>query len=171
VVRPNLRMQSTGRRGAELRSGGALLDRHYGSEGLCGRGHEGPQLMRKSLGSTYESLQWSARDMADRPLLRSVLPRLAAELQRGLSDKGHPELAVQVDSLHVVDRCRCGDSFCATFYNVPPPKGAWGPGHETIPLDSVAAGIVNVDVLNGRIVAVEVLFQHDTREALQKACP
>jgi hypothetical protein len=49
---PNPRMQPTGRMGAGRRSGAGLLERHQGSIGLCGRGHESPQLMRTSLDST-----------------------------------------------------------------------------------------------------------------------
>jgi len=43
------RMQPTGRTGARLRAGGTLRERRR-NVGLCGRGPEGLQLMRKSLG-------------------------------------------------------------------------------------------------------------------------
>jgi hypothetical protein len=45
-ARPNPRTQPTGRKGARCHSGGALRKSRLGS---CGRGHDGPQLMRKSL--------------------------------------------------------------------------------------------------------------------------
>jgi hypothetical protein len=55
-------MQPTGRTGAEFRPGGAFRWRREGSVGLCGRRHEGPQLMRISLGSSAQghdrSIRW-----------------------------------------------------------------------------------------------------------------
>jgi hypothetical protein len=105
------------------------------------------------------------------PLLSASFPDLAAELAGLLSRAGHVSLASQVSSLSIVDRCRCGDSFCATFYTASKPKGTWGPGHSTIPLDEAREGIINVDVLNGQIVSVEVLYRDDVRERLQTVCP
>jgi hypothetical protein len=49
-------MQPTGQKGAGRRAGGALLECRYGSVGLCGHGHDGPQLMRKSLGGRQPCL-------------------------------------------------------------------------------------------------------------------
>jgi hypothetical protein len=46
------RMQPTGRTGAELHAVGTFWWRRQGSVILCGRGPEGPQLMRVSLGRT-----------------------------------------------------------------------------------------------------------------------
>ena len=49
-LRPNQRMQSTGRMGAGRRAGGALRWSAKRSVGLCGREHDSPQLVRKALG-------------------------------------------------------------------------------------------------------------------------
>ena len=49
-LRPNPRMQPTGRVGPALHPGAALLEASSGGAGLCGRGLEGLQLMRMSLG-------------------------------------------------------------------------------------------------------------------------
>ena len=46
------------------RAGGALGERRRGSVGLCGREHEGPQLMRKSLGRATEHLYTWRRAVA-----------------------------------------------------------------------------------------------------------
>ena len=105
------------------------------------------------------------------PLVSFALPALATELEKALAVEGRPELAAQIATLRIVDRCRCEDTFCGSFYTVPKPKAAWGPGHETIPLSHGSEGMVNVDVLQGRIVHVEVLFRDAIREALQKVCP
>src|SRR5512132_3575336 len=58
------------------------------------------------------------------PLLTDVLPGLAQELQQLLTEHDEPALAAQVPDLRIIDRCRCDDDFCATFYVRPKPKGA-----------------------------------------------
>ena len=105
------------------------------------------------------------------PLVQDVLPELAEELRRLLEADTEAELARQIPTLCIVDRCRCGDYFCATFYTAPKPKGgAWGPDHETISLDC-EDGYLNVDVLDGKIVSVEVLYRDATRVKLHRAVP
>lgn len=99
-------------------------------------------------------------------LLSEALPQLSSELDTLLRAGQRPELADQLSSLHIVDRCRCGDDFCATFYARARPAGAWGPDHETLALDEVATGMLNVDVAGGRIVAVEALYRDDVRARL-----
>ncbi len=99
-------------------------------------------------------------------LLSEALPQLSGELDRLLRAENRPELADQLSSLRIVDRCRCGDDFCATFYAKARSDGAWGPDHETLALDEVASGMLNVDVAGGRIVAVEALFRDDVRARL-----
>ena len=54
-------------------------------------------------------------------LLRETLPLLAEELERLLRNEGELQLAEQVSGLQIVDRCRCGDDFCASFYTLPKP--------------------------------------------------
>ena len=66
--------------------------------------------------------------------LAHALPTLATELEALLCAANEIELAETIPNLLIVDRCRCGDSFCATIYMVPPPQGPWGPGHYTLPL-------------------------------------
>lgn len=98
------------------------------------------------------------------------MPELAGELEALLRKNGEAELASQVAGLRIIDRCRCGDYFCATIYTSPKPKEAWGTGHETIALDP-EEGYLNVDLLNGDIVEVEVLFRARIREQLLKLLP
>ncbi|MGA8869641.1 MAG: hypothetical protein WB460_00775 [Candidatus Acidiferrales bacterium] len=52
-----------------------------------------------------------------RLLLTEVLPAFAAELRQLL-----------------VERCRFGDDFCATFYTQPKPQGSFDPGHRDVAL-------------------------------------
>jgi hypothetical protein len=64
-----------------------------------------------------------------RLLLAETLPAFAAELRRPLTENGESELAARVPGLMILDRCRCGDDFCATFYTKPKPEGNFVPGH------------------------------------------
>ena len=108
--------------------------------------------------------------MSEPPLVIEALPDLSSELQRLLEAEGEAALAAEVPVLRIVDRCRCGDDFCAMFYTVSKPSGAWGEGHETIPLIP-GIGDLNVDVVSGHIVAVEVLFNPSAKKRLLRACP
>src|SRR5579884_3454605 len=59
-----------------------------------------------------------------------------------------------------VDRCRCGESFCSTFFVQPPPVGSYGPTHYNVELDP-EQGTLILDVVDGRIACVEVLYRDD----------
>lgn len=103
-------------------------------------------------------------------LLEDALPEFAAELRRTFEAEGRADLADQIRGLRIVDRCRCGDDFCATFYTVAKPAGAWGPEHETVVLESAEAGMINVDLVAGRIVEIEALYRDELRAALVRLC-
>ena len=79
-------------------------------------------------------------------LLIELFPELAAELERLLLDQGESELARQVTTLPITERCRCEDDFCATFYVLPKPKGAYGPGHRNVSLEP-RDGMLILDVV------------------------
>jgi hypothetical protein len=102
--------------------------------------------------------------------LKNSLPEFAAELESLLVTAGEKDLAAEVATLPLVDRCRCGDWFCATVYCAPRPQGAWGPRHKTICLDP-SAGMINVDVVDGKVVEVEVLYRDDLRGKLLSVLP
>jgi hypothetical protein len=106
-----------------------------------------------------------ARD-AEPPLLSDVLPDLAREIQQLLVEQGEAELAAQVPSLRIVDRCRCGDDFCASFYVQPRPDGAYGPDHRNVTL-SPNQGMLILDVVGAGIAGVKVLYREDVRKAIQ----
>jgi hypothetical protein len=103
-------------------------------------------------------------------LLTEILPPLARELEQLLKDQGEVELAAQVSQLAIVDRCRCGDDFCSSFYTQPKPEGTYGPGHRCIDLDA-AEGMLVLDVVAGKIAHVEVLNRDDIRRKLLPALP
>jgi hypothetical protein len=58
-----------------------------------------------------------------------------------------------------------GDDFCATFYVLSKPKGAYRPGHRSVALGPKEGTFV-LDVVADRIVAVEVLCRDEIRERL-----
>ena len=108
--------------------------------------------------------------MADAPTLSMEFPALAAEMTQRLTALGETDLADAVPALPLVDRCRCGDDFCATMYTEPKPEGAYGPTHRNIDLDA-AVGWVILDVVEDRIVCVEVLYRDDIRQKLLTLFP
>ena len=103
-------------------------------------------------------------------LLTEILPQLAVELEQLLKDKGEIELAAQVQRLKIVERCRCGDDFCGSFYTEPKPELAYGAGHRCMDLDA-AEGMLLIDLVAGRIAYVEVLNRNDIRRKLMAALP
>jgi len=109
--------------------------------------------------------------LADRSMLLSAtLPTFYAELLQLLHVANEPELAAQLPTLRIVDRCRCGDDFCASFYTLPKPKGAYPPGIRTIELEP-ERGMIILDVLDEKIAHVEVLYRDEIRAALLAALP
>jgi hypothetical protein len=84
---------------------------------------------------------------------------LATQLVAALRGDGHQHLAAQVQELPVVMECGCGDSFCQSFYTAPKPTGAYGPGHSNVALDPPWSGWLILDVVDGRIMYVEVLYR------------
>ncbi len=102
--------------------------------------------------------------------LSDMLPELVVELEMLFRKERKPELANQVASLELVDRCRCGDDFCATVYSVSKPKGAWGEDHYTLPL-TPEKGMLIIDILNGKIAEIEILFRPEIREKVLKLLP
>jgi hypothetical protein len=110
----------------------------------------------------------SAQIPISRPRLIDVAPGLVTELQRQLFQQNEFALVDQVAELVLVDRCQCGDGFCASFDTVPRPVGSFGQGHRTIPLWS-ETGILNVDIVRSAIGHIEVLYRADFRSKLLAA--
>jgi hypothetical protein len=102
--------------------------------------------------------------------LEQALPVFSSELEDSLRRQGRADLAAQVRRLPLVDRCRCGDDFCATFYTAPKPNGAYGAGHKNVIVGS-ATGMIILDVVNGEIMCVEVLYRPDVQKGLFAVLP
>jgi hypothetical protein len=105
-----------------------------------------------------------------RLLLSDTLPLFATELRQLLEEQGEPELAAQVSGLMILDRCRCGDDFCATFYTQPRPKGGFGPGHRNVAL-TPGEGMLILDVVREAIACVELLYRDEVRLKLLAVLP
>jgi len=103
-------------------------------------------------------------------LLRTALPSLCKELETLLERENELGLASQVAGLVVVDRCRCEDDFCASFYTQPKPDGAYGPSHRCLEVEP-ERGMITLDVLGETIAHVEVLYRDEIRAALLAALP
>ena len=102
--------------------------------------------------------------------LVDVLPDVAHELHSLLVDAGHDKLAAQVPRLKLHGRCRCGDSFCATFYTAPQPEGSYGPDHRNVVLNPKRGEMI-LDVVAGQIVCVEILERGEIRARLKEEYP
>lgn len=103
-------------------------------------------------------------------LFRDIAPQFADEITTLLREADEPALAHQVPALRIVARCRCGDDVCSSFYMAPAPQGAYGPAHRNVNLDP-AIGMVVLDVVDQRIMKVEVLYNDAFRRRLHAAVP
>ncbi|MBI4952299.1 MAG: hypothetical protein HY908_09710 [Myxococcales bacterium] len=99
-----------------------------------------------------------------------MAPEFAQELDALVRESEHPRLADQVGALPIVARCRCRQSDCAHFYTAPPPQGAYGPGHFSVPL-AAKRGLIVLDVVGHGIVGVEVLGRADFKRVLDQVMP
>jgi hypothetical protein len=103
-------------------------------------------------------------------LLADTLPAFATELRQLLEAQGEHELAAQVPGVVILERCRCGDDFCATFYTQPKPHGSYGPGHRNVAL-TPEEGMLILDVVGGEIACAEVLYRDEVRRKLVAVLP
>ena len=103
-------------------------------------------------------------------MLANELPELAREMETLLVQCGESELADQVWQLLIVDRCRCGDDFCASFYTVPPSDETPGFQCRTIDLPC-ETGMLILDVADDRIVFVEVLYRSEILQKITAILP
>lgn len=102
-----------------------------------------------------------------RRTVEELFPRFAAELANLCRREGHPNLADQIGTLPIVDRCTCGEANCAHFFTAPPPRGSYGAGHSNVVLPA-ELGMIVLDIIDGRIVAVEVLDRPEVKRALDE---
>jgi hypothetical protein len=99
--------------------------------------------------------------------IAELLPTFAEELERLTAAAGRPDLVPQIRTLPVFDRCRCGEGNCAHFYTEPKPRGSYGDGHSNVTLPA-EQGMIVYDLVDGRIVAVEVLDRLDVKATIDE---
>jgi hypothetical protein len=93
------------------------------------------------------------------PLLREVHPDLVAELAALLATEGEHDLAITVHDVRMVADCECGDDFCRSIRTSDHTPGQpYGAGHRCVPL-LPERGMLVLDVVDGRIVYIEVLHR------------
>ncbi len=97
------------------------------------------------------------------PLIADVVPELAAEIERELRAFGDTGLAEQVADLRMTKSCGCGDEFCSSFYTGAHPKEDWEGDRRCESLNHRLL----LDVLDGEIGFVEVLFRDDLRPRIR----
>jgi hypothetical protein len=103
-------------------------------------------------------------------ILQQVLPAVSKELEHLLEKAGESALAVTVPELLIVERCRCGDDFCASFYTQPKPPNSYPAGHRTLAL-APTEGMIIVDVVADKIAFVEILYRDAIRNSLLALLP
>lgn len=100
--------------------------------------------------------------------LKKHKPNLAKELETGLREIGETALASSVSSLEIVDRCRCGDKGCGTFYTLE--KKIWI-GKKLNQLVPVLEGLYAIDVYEDKIACIEILDRNDVENKLNEMIP
>ncbi|MCX4750298.1 hypothetical protein OG455_33115 [Kitasatospora sp. NBC_01287] len=95
--------------------------------------------------------------MTESPLLRDVFPDLVAELSALLAAQGERESAITVLDVRLVRECGCASDPCQSLWTADHPAGQpFGAGYRCVPL-LTDSGMLNLDVVDGRIVYIEVL--------------
>lgn len=101
--------------------------------------------------------------------LINILPQFAAELATALEESGHPELARSVDGIEIVERCRCSEPGCVSFYAHPKSSDTDSAECDRIVLRM--RGVSCVYHQRGRIVWLEALGRQDDRAILDERLP
>jgi hypothetical protein len=98
--------------------------------------------------------------------LAQALPDLTEELSQGIASLGYKKLAASVYTIEVVERCKCEEPGCVTFFCVPKI-------HAPLPdtckrIIAPARGVTCVQYVDQQITWVEVLGRPEDREKLDK---
>lgn len=102
------------------------------------------------------------------PVLGQVLPAFAAELENALRAQGEEGLAAQISTLRISSLCQCDDDFCSSFHTGERAQTIWRGGRQRI-TPGLSEGMVILEVVDGKILFVEVLDRVSIRDALARA--
>lgn len=98
--------------------------------------------------------------------LAQVLPDLTEELSRGIASLGHEKLAASVYTIEIIERCKCEEPGCVTFFCVPKVSAPLPDRCNRIV--APAWGVTCVQYFDQQITWVEVLGRPEDREILDK---
>jgi hypothetical protein len=104
--------------------------------------------------------------VTEEPLVRAVLPELAARMETALRAQGEERVADQVAGLRITAVCPCDQEFCGSFHTARRPMKRWMLRGRQVTLADGGPGEVALDVVRGEIAYVEVLFVDRVRERL-----
>lgn len=102
--------------------------------------------------------------------VNELFPGFVTELEQLVLNSAHPELSFQIRSLPVVARCLCRSKNCAHFYTEKPAATGYGTGHWTLELNP-KRGLIVLDLIEYRIVSIEVLDRSDVKHILDRFFP
>jgi hypothetical protein len=102
--------------------------------------------------------------------IEELFPSFVTELEQLLLNSAHPELSLQIRSLPVVARCLCRSKNCDHFYVEKPPATGYGTGHWILELNP-KRGLIVLDLIEYRIVGIEVLDRSDVKHILDRFFP
>jgi len=105
-------------------------------------------------------------------VLAQLLPQLAEEIARRLAEDAEgAEFAPQVPTLRILSRCGCKEPGCASFTTGARRSGKHPTPVRTIALFSTRRGMsdIIIDVVEGKIVNVEILDRTDIAAVLDEA--
>jgi hypothetical protein len=103
-------------------------------------------------------------------LMSEAFPEFTTELQGLLRDEGEVEIAEQVPDFRILERCRCGDDYCATMYAYQGRRDSYQPDYRSVSLHP-KTGVIVLDVIEGNIIGIEVLFRDAIRKKLLEILP
>jgi hypothetical protein len=106
--------------------------------------------------------------VSEPPRVADVVPELAERLETLLRERGELFLADQVTRLRVTHVCRCGRSYCGSFWTAERPMRRWFNRGRQVELREGLPGEVGLSVVQGRIAYVEVLFWDEVRDAIAR---
>ena len=102
--------------------------------------------------------------------MSEAFPEFSIELQGLLCDEGEAKIAEQVPDFRILERCRCGDDCCATMYAYKGWRESYQPDYRSISLHP-KTGMIVLDVIEGKIIGIEVLFRAAIRNKLLEILP
>lgn len=107
-------------------------------------------------------------DVTGPPLLCEVLPEFFLELVVLLCGQGDQGLSVAMWSARFHAWCDCATPGCQSFWVGPAPGGSFGVEHHMVALLAEDRTMINLDVVRGRVLHIEVLGRPALRDQFRR---